>query len=319
MRIVIYGAGGIGSSVGGNLGRTGHDVVLIGRPGHVRAINEHGLRLITPSATHTVRLTAVTSPEQIDFRPDDVVFLCVKGQNTEEALGDLSTATRDIPIFCFQNGVRNEEIVAGYFPRVYGVMIRAGAVFLTDGEVMSRRDPPGSLVIGRYPQGTDLLTEEVAGELRSGGYSVTVTPDILPYKWGKLVTNVANAVRAITDTTGEEVDSISRAVRQELRDLLTKAGIRWVSLAGPPGERPATTSVSPADPEAQSSTWQSLTRRHGSVETEFLNGEVVRLARKLGERAPINEVLVRVCQEMAANREPPGKYTPTQLRELLGV
>ena len=222
MKIVIYGAGGIGSSVGGHLRRVGQDVVLIGRPGHVKAINEHGLRLVTPAGTHILRLPAVTSPDQIDFRPDDVVFLCVKGQNTEEALRDLSAVTKETPVFCFQNGVRNEEIAARYFTRVYGVMIRAGAVFLTNGEVMSRRDPPGSLVIGRYPQGTDQLTEEVAGKLRSCGYSVTVTPDIMPYKWGKLMTNVANAIRAVTDTTGEEVDLISRAVRQEFRDLLTK-------------------------------------------------------------------------------------------------
>ena len=73
------------------------------------------------------------------------------------------------------------------------------------------------------------------------------------------------------------------------------------------------------DPEAQSSTWQSLTRRQGSVETEFLNGEVVRLAKKLGEQAPINETLLGICKEMAVNREPPGKYTPGQLRSLLGL
>lgn len=321
MKVVIYGAGGIGSSVGGHLSRAGHDVVLIGRPGHVKAINEHGLRLVTPTATHILRLPAVSGPDQIYFRPDDVVFLCVKGQNTEEALRDLSAATKDVAVFCFQNGVRNEEITARYFARVYGVMIRAGAVYLTDGEVLSRRDPPGSLVIGRYPQGTDELTENVAEKLRSCGYSVTVTPDIMPYKWGKLMTNIANAVRAITDATGEEVDFLSHAVRQEFRGLLIKAGIRWVSLAGPPGERPATTSppAAGADPEAQSSTWQSLTRRQGSVETEFLNGEVVRLARKLGERAPINESLLHICQEMAANREKPGKYTPGQLRVLLGL
>lgn len=321
MKIVIYGAGAIGSSVGGHLGRAGHDVVLIGRPGNVKTINEQGLRLVTPTGTHILRLPAVTNPNQINFSPDDVVFLCVKGQNTEEALHDLLAVTKDVAIFCFQNGVRNEEIAARYYARVYGVMIRAGAVFLANGEVISRRDPPGSLVIGRYPQGTDQLTEDMAVKLRNCGYSVVVTADVMPYKWGKLVTNIANAVRAITDSKGEEVDFISRAVRQEFRNLLAKAGIRWVSPAEPPGERPEMTapSGSGTDPESQSSTWQSLTRRQGSVETEFLNGEVVRLAKKLGEQAPINESLLRICKEMAVNREPPGKYTPNQLRSLLGL
>ena len=73
------------------------------------------------------------------------------------------------------------------------------------------------------------------------------------------------------------------------------------------------------DSEALGSTWQSLTRRQGSAETEFLNGEVVRLAKGVGQQAPINEGLLRISQEMATNRETPGKYTPHQLRILLGL
>jgi 2-dehydropantoate 2-reductase len=53
------------------------------------------------------------------------------------------------------------------------------------------------------------------------------------------------------------------------------------------------------------------------VETEFLNGEIVRIAAKLGTRAPINETLLRITEEMAANRELPGKYTPVELAKIL--
>ena len=67
MRFIIYGAGGIGCVIGGHLARTGHDVVLIGRPGHMEQINDHGLRLVTPSGTHILRIPAVTSPHQIAF------------------------------------------------------------------------------------------------------------------------------------------------------------------------------------------------------------------------------------------------------------
>ena len=115
MRYIIYGAGGIGSIMGGHLFRAGHDVVLIGRAGHVNAINNSGLRLITPTGTHVLKTPAVTSPEQIDFRPDDVIFLCMKGQDTETALQNLKAVIADIPVYCFQNGVRNEEIAAKYF------------------------------------------------------------------------------------------------------------------------------------------------------------------------------------------------------------
>lgn len=319
MRVIVYGAGGIGSIVGGHLARTGSEVLLITRPGHARAINEHGLRLVTPTDTHILRLLAVTAPDQVYFRPDDVVFLCMKGQNTEEATRALLKMTEDIPIFCFQNGVRNEEITAHYYPRVYSVMVLAGAVYLADGEVMARREPPGCLLIGCYPKGTDELVESVVAKLRIAGFLVMSTPDIMPYKWGKLMANLENAIVAISNTRGGDIAPIVRAARQELRELLTQANIHWTSEEELAKEWPEMNMPlrGRLDVEALSSTWQSLTRRQGTVETEFFNGEVVRLAKKLGRQAPINEALLHITQEMATNHEPPGKYTPVQLCMLL--
>jgi 2-dehydropantoate 2-reductase len=321
MRLIIYGAGGIGGVMGGHLARTGHDVILIGRSGHVRAINEHGLRLITPTGTHILRIPSVTGPEQIDFRSDDAVLLCMKGQDTEGALRDLRAVIEDVPIFCFQNGVRNEEIAAQYFSKVYGVMVRVGAVYLKDGEVTARRDPPGWFIIGCYPQGTDETAELVAAQLRNASFLVRTSDDVMPYKWGKLMGNLGNAIDAITNSRGADVSQLMRAAQQELRDILTQADIRWI-----PGEevnkewREINAPLrGRLDTEAQSSTWQSLAREQGTVETEFLNGEVVRLARRLGRQAPINEMLLRISQEMAANHELPGKYTPAQLSSLLGL
>src|SRR5271157_2931186 len=109
MRIIIYGAGGIGSVVGGHLWRHEQEVVLIGRAGHIGEINYGGLKLVTPSGTFILSVPAVTSPGKILFRPDDVVFLCMKGQDTADALKDLKEVVQDVPVFCLQNGVRNEE------------------------------------------------------------------------------------------------------------------------------------------------------------------------------------------------------------------
>src|SRR3972149_936808 len=167
MRFIIYGAGGIGGVIGGHLARTKHDVILIGRPGHVKAINKHGLHLVTPTGTHILPIKAVTEPRDIKFGPDDVVFLTMKGQNTDEALTVLKKEVEDVPIFCFQNGVRNEEPASRHFPRVYGAMVRVGAEYLKDGEVTARRDPPGWFVIGCYPKGVDDLAKAVAAELKT--------------------------------------------------------------------------------------------------------------------------------------------------------
>jgi len=245
----------------------------------------------------------------------------MKGQDTEDALKDLKAVIPDVPVFCLQNGVRNEETASRYFPRVYGAMVRIGAEYLTDGEVACRRDPPGWLIIGRYPRGTDTLCEEVAQVVRAGGFLVKVTPDVMLYKWGKLLANLGNAVDAITGSWSQEDELIERAVGQEFKDLLSEAGLSWISQdevarEWPEVNRPPRGRLKTA---GFSSTWQSLTRQQGSVETEFLNGEIVRLAKKLGRSAPVNEKLLQISQEMAANHEKPGKFTIKQLCSLLGL
>lgn len=323
MKTVIYGAGAIGGTIGGHLALAGHEVALIGRPRHVEAIRAHGLRLVMPSGTHDLRLPAFTSPQEAGLQPEDPILLCVKGQDTEGALRDLQAAAPDVPVFCVQNGVRNEEAAARRFARVYGVMVRVGGVHLQPGEVIARRDPPGTLVLGRYPNGTDATVEAVAGQLREAGFLVLVSPDVMAYKYGKLLANLANAVGAITNAGGRDADyrRIVEAAEQEARSLLAQAGIAWVSdeqLAQEvPGlDGPARGQV---EVEAGNSTWQSLARGQGSVETEYLNGEIVRLAGELNAEAPVNAALTRIALEMAARQERPGKHTPAELRALLGV
>ncbi len=320
MRYIIYGAGGIGSIMGGHLARTGHQVVLIGRPGHVTAIKNQGLRLITPIEIYVLRIPAVTGPDQVDFTPGDVVCLCMKGQDTEQALKDLKKITADVPIFCFQNGVRNEEIASRYFPNVYGVMVRVGAVYLNDGEVIARRDPPGWYIIGRYPERTDPLVDTVAGDLRAAGYLIRTSADVMPYKWGKLMANLSNAIGAITGDERGNTRSLYRAVFEEARLIVEKAGIKWISQGQVASDWPETNTVrGQLHTEAQSSTWQSLARRQGSIETEFLNGEIVRVAKRLGLEAPLNQKLVEISEKLAASHELPGKYSIEQLGKILGL
>jgi hypothetical protein len=197
--------------------------------------------------------------------------------------------------------------------------IRVGAEYLTDGEVIARRDPPGWYIVGMYPKGTDELAESIAEELRTAGYFVRTTIDVMPYKWGKLMENLSNAIGAITSGDRESTRTIYDAVFEEAKDIVQKAGIKWISQEQVARDWPEITAPlrGQLNTGGWSSTWQSLARHQGSVETEFLNGEIVRVAKRLGLQAPFNKKLMEISQEMAANHEPPGKYTPVQLRERL--
>lgn len=320
-RFIIFGAGGIGGVVGGHLLMAGYDVVLIGRPAHMQAVRKNGLKLIKPNQTHTLKTTAVTSPSEANLQSNDIILLTMKGQNTEAAMRTLKSVITDIPVFCLQNGVRNEEIVASFFPRVYSTRVNIGAVYMNDGEVVCRRDPPGWLVMSVYPRGIDKLVEDVGAALRKADFYVLVTPDAMPYKWGKLMTNLGNAVGAITNGSFKETHSITQAAQDEAAKILQAAGIPWLSeeqikkewsdFMVPPRAALNT-------PE-QSSTWQSLGRQQGTVETDFLNGEIVRVAKHIGRAAPVNETITRLASEMAADKEKPGKYPPAELHRLLGI
>ncbi len=320
-RYIIFGAGGIGGIVGGHLAMAGNEVILIGRPAHMEAVRQKGLKLVKPDGPHIIKLGAVTSPAEAGLTSGDVVLLTMKGQNTEDAMNDLKAVIRDVPVFCLQNGVRNEEIVSTRFQRVYGARVNIGAVYMNTGEVVCRRDPPGWLIMGRYPNGTDPLVEEVATTLRAAGFYTLATPDVMPYKWGKLMTNLGNATGAITNDSSALSRRITEAAQEEARRILAEAGIKWLSekeitaIWPDFGARPRAA----MNTEEQSSTWQSLARQQGTVETDFLNGEIVRVARRLGKTAPINETITRLCLEMAANREKPGKYSAAQLSAILGL
>src|SRR5437870_2948916 len=85
MRYIIFGAGPSGGSSGARLFQHGHDVVLICRGSHLEAVQREGLRLRTPGESVTLPVPAAGHPSEIDFGPDDVVFLTMKSQHTAAA------------------------------------------------------------------------------------------------------------------------------------------------------------------------------------------------------------------------------------------
>jgi 2-dehydropantoate 2-reductase len=65
------------------------------------------------------------------------------------------------------------------------------------------------------------------------------------------------------------------------------------------------------------SSWQSLQRGTGTIEVDFLNGEIVLLGRKHGVDTPVNAMLQRLANDAARRHAPPGSVTPEQLLALL--
>ena len=98
MRFVIYGAGGIGGTIGARLFLAGFEVVLIARGEHGAKLRDSGLHFIAPGIDKTLQIHAVEHPRDISWQPTDIVMLCMKSQHTAAALDDLRGAGVSEPV-----------------------------------------------------------------------------------------------------------------------------------------------------------------------------------------------------------------------------
>lgn len=320
MRFVVYGAGAIGGVLGGRLHAAGHEVVLVARGAHFRAMEKAGLRIDSRVGSVTLRVTVVDDPRAIEFRADDVVFLCMKSQHTEDALRTLAgAAPADIGVVSVQNGVANEPAALRYFANVYGVCVMCPAVHLEPGVVEASSAPvTGLLDIGRFPGGIDTRADSVSAALQSATFHSVPRPDIMRWKYGKLLNNLANAIDALCGPELRLGELGSRA-RAEAVACLDVAGIPFVDREEDSARRGDVLRWEPGGGRSRpgASSWQSLARGTGSIEADYLNGEVVMLGRKHGVPTPVNEMLQRVANQAAREQWAPASMGIDELLRLV--
>jgi len=321
MRFVVFGAGAIGGVVAARLFAARHDVIAVARGAHARAIAARGLELRTPDETTTLAIPVVERADAIAWHPEHVVLLAVKSQHTETAVGALAgTAPRATPIVCLQNGVANEEVAARSFTSVYAVSVICPALHLEPGVVEASASPlTGILDLGRYPEGSDAVARAIASAFTDATFASIAREDIMRWKWSKLLMNLGNAIEAACGPDGRR-GRLATMVRDEGVACLRAAGIAFVSEEEDAARR-SVLRLRPIGGKRRpgGSTWQSLARRSGNVETDFLNGEIVRLGERVGVATPVNRLLCAVAAEMARAGTLPGSYTERALLDRLSA
>jgi 2-dehydropantoate 2-reductase len=325
MRFVVFGAGAVGGVVGARLHQSGHDVALIARGAHLEELQRSGLTFETPSERSVLRIPAVGDPAELGVGAggtDDVILLATKSQDTSGALDALQRAGAwDVPIVCLQNGVENERLALRRFPDVYGAVIMAPTAHLRPGAVEAYGAlASGMIDVGRYPEGTDELCEQIAAALSRSQFHSRVSPDVMRLKHAKLILNLNNAARALC-AEDDRLDELLQRVAEEGQAALDAAGIAHHDdgvddLAG----RWAQIGVADIDgrERAGSSTWQSLARGTGAVETDYLNGEIVLVGRLHGIPTPVNAALCRLAAEQARGGAAPRELSADDVLALAG-
>jgi len=322
MRYVVLGAGSVGAVVGGRLSQAGQDVTLIARGAHLATIQARGLRLETPDETADIRLAAVGHPRDIDWGADPtVVLIAVKSQHMLAALAALVIAAPpQIPVVCLQNGIANEPAALRIFPSVYGVAVACPTSHLAPGVVQAWSTPvTGLLDIGRYPGGVDQVSEDIAADLRSATFSSSAVDAIFRWKNRKLLTNLGNAIEAVCGPH-ERQGQLADILLAEGEAVLAAAGMATATAQEDRDRRGDLLRLGKIAGQTRpgGSSWQSLRRGTGDIETDFLNGEIVLLGRLHGISTPANALLQKLARELALARDGPGVVPAATVLTILG-
>ncbi|HEX9536717.1 MAG TPA: ketopantoate reductase C-terminal domain-containing protein [Streptosporangiaceae bacterium] len=179
----------------------------------------------------------------------------------------------------------------------------------------------GLLPVGRYPAGADETARQVAAGLAGSTFLAPVRQDVMRWKYGKLLTNLANAVEAVCGPAGAEngnaagAAELRRRAWEEGAAVLDAAGIAYstaAELAELRGDQMRIEAVG-GTRRTGGSSWQSLTCGTGSVEADYLNGEIVLFGREHGVPAPVNALLQRLANQFAADHRVRGSVTPGEM------
>ncbi|WP_336080135.1 ketopantoate reductase family protein [Thalassospira sp. CH_XMU1448-2] len=285
MKIAVMGAGAVGCYYGAMLARAGHDVTLIGRPGHVEAMNRDGLLLDFGATQEFVSVTAST--DAVAISGAELVLFCVKSTDTQSAGEQIKPfISKDTIILSLQNGVDNAErlsVVLGQpvIPVVVYVATSMGGA----GHV--KHHGRGELVIGPSDQ-----SQVIADTLRPAGIPIEISENAAGALWAKMILNCAyNALSAITQlpygklVEGEGVGNVMRNAVEECLAVARKDGVTV-----PDHVWEAIEKIAQTMPTQFSSTAQDLARGKPS-EIDYLNGYIVRKGTEFGIPTPTNLTL----------------------------
>jgi 2-dehydropantoate 2-reductase len=290
MRVAVMGAGAVGCYYGAMLARAGQDVVLIGRPLHVQAVQQHGLRLQTQALDVQVPMAACTEPTAVIGA--DVVLFCVKSPDTAAAGQALAPhLAPHTVLLCLQNGVDNAERLRAVVPQeVAAAVVYVATEMAGPGHV--RHHGRGELVIAPCS-----IADELVADFAAAGVPVSISGNVQGALWAKLVLNCAwNALSAITRLPYGALaqgDGVRPLLDQVVDECMAVAAAEHVVMEG--DVRAAVLRIAETMPSQSSSTAQDLARGR-PTEIAHLNGLVVQRGQAHGIATPVNAALTTLVR-----------------------
>ncbi len=312
LSVLVFGAGAIGTFIGGCLALHGQRVIFLERPEIAEEIRRRGLRLSLEGSEYRLPSPMVTGSlgEALGLGPLDVAVFALKSNDTRAALDMMAPLNPQMPpILCLQNGVENEPALASVLgtERVIPGSVTSAIGRRAAGDIVLERRRGMGLASG-HP-----LSQRLAAALNQAGLNARLYSRASDMKWSKMLTNLlANASSAILDMTPAEVFAHPGLFRLEIRQLretlqvMAAQGIHVVDLPGTPVRLMAfaVRALSPALSRPfmaraigsgrggkMPSFYIDLHSGRGISEVDYLNGAVVRFGDKMRIDTPVNRLL----------------------------
>lgn len=307
MKIVFFGAGGVGGYFGGRLAQAGVDVSFVARGTHLEAIRREGLRIVSPKGdAHLTHITASADPAEIG--PADVVFLTVKMYDVDTAASALRPLVGpETLVVTLQNGVEATDMVARRIGRehVAGGVAYVAAVIAEPGLI--RHTALDALIVGELDGAMSPRLLALRDAVSTAGFSFTASPDIRVDLWSKFVrlsvfSGLTSLLRspigvlrahpplvALMEAAVDEAIAVGRARGVPLGD-----GVRdevFAMFRGVP-------------PQAKSSMLEDLERRR-PLELPWLSGAVVRQGLEAGVPTPVHTTIETLLAPFVHGGQPP--------------
>ena len=290
MKIIVLGAGAIGSLYGARLSKL-NDVTLVARQEHAEKINKNGLK-ITGEENNVYKLKATTEINEIE--DDTLIILTTKVHRSKDAIEPIKNLIKkDTIILCLQNGLHSEEVVKeivnGKCIVLRGITA-VGATFLEAGTVQFN-----NLSYTKIEESP--VSKELADNFDECGLKANVSENLKEDVWKKLILNcVLNPLSAILrrDNGGmsdEGLNALKQLIVDECLKVANKDGATFdfdfveAINNGIEGSRNL------------SSMYQDILKEK-KTEIDYLNGAVVELGKKYGIKCPVNEALITIIREM---------------------
>jgi 2-dehydropantoate 2-reductase len=302
-RVVVAGAGSIGSLLAAHLARVAEVTVLTRREEHAAALREQGLR-VSGRSDFTAELGATADPAEL---PEDVELsiLACKGTDLEPLAARLEGTLPAATVMTIQNGLGAEEIVAahGDWPLLSSVTFMSGTRH-GDAHVEYVLDTP--TWIGPYRGTTEADARRVAELVEAGGLKAEAFADLRPAQWSKLIFNATvNGVAALTGlphdfhfAQTEQLSDLGSLVRDLVDEGKAVAAAAGVELHDDPWEMNVL--ATQRGHRHFPSMLEDVEARR-PTELESINGALVLEARRLGVAVPLQTAVYRLVKAREAS------------------